>query len=283
MNEERKKKFETLNGAYALKYVPDELYVNNLKTLLEECGVNTSAAKTTFTADDKNRVETLNGAYGVKYVPDDVYLIKLAEILTGGAAATTSNSSSSSSSSSAPAAAPTKAAAPVAVAAVAAPVPAAKAPAAKRGRAAAKGADPDPDPVPAVAVMAYAIPDPDPVPAAAAPQTVHAAVAVAPVRQYALNAAGKKELDIVLSFDTTGSMTSVIASVRKNLRQLTEMLFANTAFDVKMSVIAHGDYDHPATLLQMVDFSGDSNTLVRFIENAQLAQVGWNEGEAYEQ
>lgn len=110
-------------------------------------------------------------------------------------------------------------------------------------------------------------------------------MAPAPVaaRQYAVNAAGKKELDVVLSFDTTGSMTPVITSVRNNLRQLTEMLFANTEFDVKISVIAHGDYDHPATLLQVVDFSGNTEELVGFIMNAQLAKVGWNNGEAYEQ
>ena len=59
-----------------------------------------------------------------------------------------------------------------------------------------------------------------------------------------------KKLDLVVSFDTTGSMYAALAQVRRNVQELTTEMFKE--FDnLELGVVAHGDYcdkDNPYTL-----------------------------------
>ena len=93
-----------------------------------------------------------------------------------------------------------------------------------------------------------------------------------------------KELDVVLCFDTTASMTSVLKAVRKNLTNLNNTLFSNDQFDCKIAVIAHGDYDsHKQYVVKHADFTNNQASISSFITNVENINNSWNEGEAYEQ
>jgi hypothetical protein len=50
-----------------------------------------------------------------------------------------------------------------------------------------------------------------------------------------------KKIDIVFSFDTTGSMYPCLAEVRRRVREVTKRLFADIP-NIRIGIIAHGDY-----------------------------------------
>jgi hypothetical protein len=90
-------------------------------------------------------------------------------------------------------------------------------------------------------------------------------------------------LDIVISFDVTGSMMPVLASVRENLERLTATIFAGAGSDVRMQVFAHGDYDsEPYQVMSTEGFTRDPEQVAGFIRSVQPVFNSWNEGEAYE-
>lgn len=95
------------------------------------------------------------------------------------------------------------------------------------------------------------------------------------------------ELDIVLCFDTTASMTPVLFQVRRELARLTRLLFETLpgqGVSVRLGVIAHGDYDSAAQYVtKHVDLSDSVDDLTQFINTVEPVHNGWNEGEAYEQ
>lgn len=95
-----------------------------------------------------------------------------------------------------------------------------------------------------------------------------------------------KELDIVLCFDTTASMSPVLMTVRQRLRDLTSFIFNNMGADARVGVVAHGDYDSADTyVVQHLDLCAKSQEtqLQNFITQVRGVRNGWNEGEAYEQ
>jgi hypothetical protein len=94
-----------------------------------------------------------------------------------------------------------------------------------------------------------------------------------------------RQLDLVLCFDTTGSMYPVLASVKKQLTGLAGLIFApGSGFDCAVAVVAHGDYDSADTYVTThMDFSTESNTVTAWIANVAPVNNSWNEGEAYEQ
>ncbi len=52
-------------------------------------------------------------------------------------------------------------------------------------------------------------------------------------------------IDVVISFDTTGSMSSVLAQVRSKIKQTVERLMGELP-DIHIGIIVHGDYcDEP--------------------------------------
>ena len=62
---------------------------------------------------------------------------------------------------------------------------------------------------------------------------------------------GPYTCDIVFSFDTTGSMASVIDSIRKNLSETIEKLFTDVP-GIRIGIIVHGDYcDFPNMLWKL--------------------------------
>ncbi len=91
-------------------------------------------------------------------------------------------------------------------------------------------------------------------------------------------------LDIVVSFDTTGSMMPAIAEVRRKVEQFVDQLYKETS-DLRIGIIAHGDYiDASDTyLLQKTSLVGleGKNRLIDFIRTVSPTSGGDND-EAYE-
>lgn len=89
-------------------------------------------------------------------------------------------------------------------------------------------------------------------------------------------------IDVVISFDTTGSMYPCLTQLRRNADQAVRRLFeAIPALHV--GVLAHGDYcDQRSTyLLKKVDLTGDEGKVLDFIKNVG-ASGGGDAPEAYE-
>eukprot|EP00567_Pseudictyota_dubia_P011333 CAMPEP_0197440604 /NCGR_PEP_ID=MMETSP1175-20131217/7058_1 /TAXON_ID=1003142 /ORGANISM="Triceratium dubium, Strain CCMP147" /LENGTH=540 /DNA_ID=CAMNT_0042970739 /DNA_START=120 /DNA_END=1742 /DNA_ORIENTATION=- len=95
------------------------------------------------------------------------------------------------------------------------------------------------------------------------------------------------ELDVVVSFDTTASMTPVLFQVRRELDKLVTLLFSSLGdkgVNVRFGAIAHGDYDssHQYVVTSM-DLTDNVEEIKKFINTVEPVRNFWNEGEAYEQ
>jgi len=94
-------------------------------------------------------------------------------------------------------------------------------------------------------------------------------------------------LDIVVSFDTTGSMGPAIAEVRRKVEQFVDQLYKDVA-DLRIGIIAHGDYIdatyRPETYLlkrtKLVDSAGRAD-IINFIRTVPNT-YGGDGDEAYE-
>lgn len=79
--------------------------------------------------------------------------------------------------------------------------------------------------------------------------------------------------DIVISFDTTGSMYPCLAEVRRHTSAMTERLFREIP-SLRIAVIAHGDYcDGPKTIMSL-DFTDNQNEIKKFIQDAPSTSGG---------
>lgn len=58
----------------------------------------------------------------------------------------------------------------------------------------------------------------------------------------------------MISFDTTGSMSSCIADVRRNVEQITNKLF-NEIPCLRLAMVSHGDYCDGDKLINKLDFT----------------------------
>lgn len=150
---------------------------------------------------------------------------------------------------------------------------------------------PVPAPVPAFAHASSEDPQP-------AEDPVLASVS-ASVPSFAANATTVKELDIVLSFDTTGSMSSILYQVRKDLARLVDAVFTQSAargISVRLAVMAQGDYGGRIGLGDSAPTCGSDYTVigtpfsasaavsVAFIQTVrESAHQASEAGEAYEQ
>lgn len=86
--------------------------------------------------------------------------------------------------------------------------------------------------------------------------------------------------DIVISFDTTGSMSPCIAEVRRKVRETIDRLF-DTIPDLRMGLIAHGDYCDGALCISWEGLTDNKNRLIKFI--AQVPNThGGDSDECYE-
>ena len=86
--------------------------------------------------------------------------------------------------------------------------------------------------------------------------------------------------DVIFSFDTTGSMNSIIDSVRKNLVNTVDRLF-NEIKGIRIGVIVHGDYCDYPKMCYKIEPSRQVETLKQFIKQAPNTSGG-DSPECYE-
>lgn len=87
--------------------------------------------------------------------------------------------------------------------------------------------------------------------------------------------------EIVFSFDTTGSMYPCLTQVRRNVEATIKRLFDN-AMNVRVGLVAHGDYVDGKKMLSVHDLSTNQNSLCKFVRDVE-ATSGGDAPEAYEQ
>eukprot|EP00026_Physarum_polycephalum_P009006 Phypoly_transcript_09115.p1 GENE.Phypoly_transcript_09115~~Phypoly_transcript_09115.p1 ORF type:complete len:446 (+),score=106.74 Phypoly_transcript_09115:176-1339(+) len=91
---------------------------------------------------------------------------------------------------------------------------------------------------------------------------------------------GAGGIEIVFSFDTTGSMMGALQEVRNKVTDIVKRLLQDLP-TIRIGVIAHGDYCDVHNLLQMIDLTTDEKALCNFINSAP-ATGGGDAPEAYE-
>ena len=88
-----------------------------------------------------------------------------------------------------------------------------------------------------------------------------------------------EELDMVIAFDTTGSMSAYIDSVKKHVKKLIPNLFKNSP-KLLIKVVAFGDYCDMETstvfgkAYQESTLTNNENELINFVNNAQNTSGG---------
>ena len=82
------------------------------------------------------------------------------------------------------------------------------------------------------------------------------------------------KLDMVIAFDTTGSMAKYIGAVKEHVKELIPKLFKQNP-DLRIGIVAFGDYcDMPSKYnfgkaYQVCELTDDENKLIKFITSAQ--------------
>jgi hypothetical protein len=101
----------------------------------------------------------------------------------------------------------------------------------------------------------------------------------APTKASELTSDDSKSTDYVIAFDTTGSMSSYIRSVKDHVVQLVTDLFANTK-DLRIKIIAFGDYCDMKSntefgdAYQSLELTNDKDAIVNFVRNAKNTSGG---------
>jgi len=90
------------------------------------------------------------------------------------------------------------------------------------------------------------------------------------------------KVEVVFSFDTTGSMYACLSEVRRGIKQAIQRL-KHEVPGIRIAIIAHGDYCDAnwSYVTKIQNFSEDENTLCRFVENVG-ATGGGDADECYE-
>jgi hypothetical protein len=87
-------------------------------------------------------------------------------------------------------------------------------------------------------------------------------------------------VDLVFSFDTTGSMYPCLTQVRRSIAQTVPVLFKQIP-DLRMGIITHGDYcDEPDTITSL-DLTNDQEEIIDFVKTAPSTHGG-DADECYE-
>lgn len=86
-------------------------------------------------------------------------------------------------------------------------------------------------------------------------------------------------LDMVIAFDTTGSMSAYINAVRTHVKELVPKLFSSNP-DLRIGIVAFGDYcdmkskDNFGKAYQVLGLTNDENKIIQFINEAQDTSGG---------
>jgi len=97
-----------------------------------------------------------------------------------------------------------------------------------------------------------------------------------------MSTASPESIDVVFSFDTTGSMYACLSAVRREISTTITRLFKEIP-GLRVGVIAHGDYcDAGSTYVtKHIDLTDDTKALSKFVQNVE-ATGGGDSPECYE-
>lgn len=92
----------------------------------------------------------------------------------------------------------------------------------------------------------------------------------------------KDTIDVIFSFDTTGSMYPCLAQVRKRIESSIRVLF-NKVDDIRVGIIAHGDYCDAGSsyVIREHELTRDIDSLIKFVRDVGATGGGDSE-ECYE-
>lgn len=90
----------------------------------------------------------------------------------------------------------------------------------------------------------------------------------------------KDSIDLCVSFDTTGSMYSCLAQVRNHVEKLVKGMFSSID-NVRIAILAHGDYCDGEKVLTALDFSDNKDAICKFIRSVESTSGG-DSDECYE-
>lgn len=88
-------------------------------------------------------------------------------------------------------------------------------------------------------------------------------------------------VDIVFSFDSTGSMYPAIAELRRKVAETIDTLFSIVP-NLRIGLIAHGDYNDSPYETKVIDLTDDKATLIHFVKTVETTHGFGNGGECYE-
>lgn len=87
-------------------------------------------------------------------------------------------------------------------------------------------------------------------------------------------------VDLVFSFDTTGSMYTVLTQVRRYIEGTAKYLFHEIP-NIRIGLIAHGDYCDEPRAVETLDLTDDIDEIVNFVKHVH-STGGCSEGAVYE-
>jgi len=87
-------------------------------------------------------------------------------------------------------------------------------------------------------------------------------------------------IDVVFSFDTTGSMYPCLTQVRRNVTDTVKFLFGEIP-DIRIGIISHGDYCDDDDVITMLDLTDNEKAICDFIKTAPETDGG-DADECYE-
>jgi len=99
-------------------------------------------------------------------------------------------------------------------------------------------------------------------------------------RSAAASSASAEARDLLISFDTTGSMFPVLTQVRRNVADLVRRMFSEVP-DIRIGIIAHGDYCDGDRMISRHELSTNQRTLCEFVRDVP-STGGGDAPEAYE-
>ncbi len=90
---------------------------------------------------------------------------------------------------------------------------------------------------------------------------------------------GKGKLDMVIAFDTTGSMSAYIEDVRRQVTEMIPRIFKDNE-DLRLGIVAFGDYcdmedrDTFGDAYQSISFTDNENDIIRFVKESKDTSGG---------
>jgi hypothetical protein len=89
------------------------------------------------------------------------------------------------------------------------------------------------------------------------------------------------KVDVVFSFDNTASMSQCIREVRRKVKEIIGNLLVSIP-DIRIGLIAHGDYGSPAYVIRSCDLTNDLAKLVDFVTFKAVDAPNYTTDECYE-